>query len=265
MNDTKFTAPDPRWGEVDRDRKADAVLRTLQLHCGCNMTTGQWLDVGCGSGGIAATLASRVERVVGIDPEPWQRWDDFCGQHSNLDFHRGTYRDLDELVGAESCDVVVCNQVYEHVDDPSALLAAIHGVLKPNGVCYFAGPNLLWPIEPHVFWPFVHWLPRGFAIRLMKMLGSRRAEDLDAWLWPYRRLIHNFRATGFHYESAVRERVQAMHSNSAAVRLLSHMPHWLYSALLPVSPGFVFVLRKSRPSVDDFLHLRDGDTPGLEK
>ncbi|MDE2461791.1 MAG: class I SAM-dependent methyltransferase [Gammaproteobacteria bacterium] len=240
------TAPstDPRWGQEGRDRKAEAILRTLQLHCDRDMRRGTWLDIGCGSGGIAATLAGHVERVVGVDPEPWERWQSYRSQHPNLSFHVGSYRDLETLLGADSCSVVVCNQVYEHVDNPMALLASIHRVLKSDGVCYFAGPNLLWPIEPHVFWPFVHWLPRKFAQRLMRLFGSKRADELNAYSIHYWRLMGWFRNAGFSPSVIIAAR---LNSEFAARGWLVHLPEWfatLINAMAPLSPGFVFSLRK---------------------
>lgn len=239
-------AHDPRWGQEDRDRKAAAILATLQLHCGNDLGRGVWLDIGCGSGGIAAALSTHVERMIGMDPEPWERWRTYRTQRSNLEFQVGGYGVLSQAVAAGSCDVVICNQVYEHVDDPPALLAAIHGVLRRGGVCYFAGPNLLWPIEPHVFWPFVHWLPRAGAQRLMRMLGSNRAADLDAWSWTSWTLTRHFRAAGFDYRSAVGERLQAglAPSMPGLSRALAHLPRPLFAMLTPLVPGFVFVLRK---------------------
>ncbi|MGA9852146.1 MAG: class I SAM-dependent methyltransferase [Gammaproteobacteria bacterium] len=238
---------DPRWGQEGRDRKAEAILATLRLHCSQDLREGIWLDIGCGSGGIAATLAAHVERVVGVDPEPWERWQSYRSQHLNLAFHVGSYRDLETLLGADSCSVVICNQVYEHVDDPRVLLAAIHHVLKPDGVCYFAGPNLLWPIEPHVYWPFVHWLPRSFAHGWMRTFGSKRAHDLDAWSWSYWHLVQAFRNTGFQQSVAVRERVRAhaLQSGSLMARVLAGLPRVMFSVLAPCAPGFVFVLRKT--------------------
>lgn len=246
MSESTAAVSDPRWGQIGRDRKAEAILETLQSHSGCDLTDGVWLDIGCGSGGISATLSKHVKHVVGIDPEPWQRWDGFCAERPNLRFYAGTYRELDHLVGEHSCDVVVCNQVYEHVDDPEALLAAIHRVLRPDGLCYFAGPNLLWPVEPHVFWPFVHWLPRTFAQRFMRAFGSKQAQDLDAWSWPYWRLTRAFRNSGFVYSSAIRDRVLVDVGTSRRVitRLLNGLPKGAFSMLTPLSPAFVFVLRR---------------------
>lgn len=240
---------DPRWGQLLRDRKAEAILGTVEraAPAGREVRRATWLDIGCGSGGIAVTLAQHVDRVIGVDPESWQRWRHYRDDHANLRLLQGSYRELPGLLADETVDVVVCNQVYEHVDDPAALLRAIHQVLAPDGLCYFAGPNWLWPIEPHVFWPFVHWLPRGFAQGMMRILGSQSADDLDAWSWPYWRLARMFRDGGFEHASAIHERLIAgatRDDSTAIMRIAALVPRLVVSALTPVAPGFVFILSK---------------------
>jgi 2-polyprenyl-3-methyl-5-hydroxy-6-metoxy-1,4-benzoquinol methylase len=246
VSDATRNPNDPRWGQEERDAKAEAILKTLQIHTGQKLTDAVWLDIGCGSGGIAATLAAHVKQVIGVDPEDWERWCTFRHTYPNLVFHKGSYCDLDRLLGSESIDVVVCNQVYEHVDDPVALLRAIHAVLKPGGLCYFAGPNLLWPIEPHVSWPFVHWLPRGFAVRLMTICRARYARFLDAWSWSYWRLARAFDQFGFRHEVAMRERLQveSAQRRSMVLHVLAWLPTIVFFVFAPFSPGFIFVLQK---------------------
>lgn len=247
MDEQASSKGDPRWGKKGRDRKADAILATLKEHCRDDLKHCLWLDVGCGSGGVAATLAAHVDQVVGVDPEPWENWRTLSDERLNLVFHAGSYRDLSRLLATGSVDVIVCNQVYEHVDDPAALLHAMKQVMKPGSICYFAGPNLLWPIEPHVFWPFVHWLPRTFAQHLMRRLGSRQAGDLDARSWSYWRLTQLFHREGFQYVSAIHARVLAGAKATDAPRLLrlaARLPRGLFKALAPISPGFVFVLTR---------------------
>lgn len=250
MAEQARSTADPRWGQEGRDRKAEAILATLEMHCRRDLTHGLWLDVGCGSGGVAATLAAHVEKVIGVDPEPWERWQAFRSEHPNLVFHIGFYSDLERLLGVASVDVVVCNQVYEHVDDASALLKAIHRVLAPTGVCYFAGPNLLWPIEPHVFWPFVHWLPRQFAIKLMTLFHAKRVHYLDAWSMHYWALKKMFRHSGFVASNAIRDRIcaQTQYADRRIMRAAGRIPQAVISTLTPLTPGFVFVLTKSAAS-----------------
>lgn len=244
MTEPSSRAGDPRWGQEGREAKAEAIVRTLQSICGASLPRNLWMDIGCGSGGIAAALAAFADRVVGVDPESWERWTWYRERHPNVDFHAGGYRDLAAMIGRECCDVVVCNQVYEHVDNPRALLESIYHALKPGGVCYFAGPNLLWPIEPHVHWPCVHWLPRRFAQWTMHVLGSRRASELDAYSTHYWRLMRWFREVGYTVSPAVSARLACGLDLQGWQRPLPRLVARAIDALAPFSPGLVFVLRK---------------------
>lgn len=238
---------DPRWGDRDRDRKAQSIVDTLRGVCGDRIVDGKWLDVGCGSGGIAFTMAGLVERIDGVDMEAWERWTAFAKARTNLRFHVGACDGPDLPMPEESCDVIICNQVYEHVSDPEQLVLNIHGMLKPGGVCYFAGPNLLWPIEPHVFWPFVHWVPRRVALAIMRVLGSKRTADFDAYLATYWKLNSWFKKRGFQVRNAVPERMRAAQGSSLAaltLRFFGNLPRVVFALLAPIVPSFIFVLRK---------------------
>lgn len=239
---------DPRWGDLGRDRKAAAILRTMREVCGDDVVRGRWLDVGCGSGGIARALADHVDEIEGIDPERWGRWSSYQDDCANLRFSVGECDGAAMPLSRRAYDVVVCNQVYEHVRDPSQLIANIHDVLADNGACFFAGPNLLWPIEPHVYWPFVHWLPRNFALRLMEVMGSQRMSDLDAYAATSWRLQAWFKMHGFDARNAIPEHLGSRPFGAAmapASRVLGKLPRSLHDFLLPLSPAFVFVLRKA--------------------
>lgn len=246
MDEHNPQATEPRWGSEDRDRKAEAIWQTLTHFLGSAIKQGRWIDIGCGNGGIAAHIAPRVSHMLGLDPEPWTQWDAWMREHENLVFLQGGYELESSRIATASVDVVICNQVYEHVPDPLALIKFIHRILKPGGHCYFAGPNVLFPVEPHVYWPFVHWLPRAKATKLMQALGSRKAEDLDAysvtfwkltkWLSPYFKITN---AVPFF----LREVIPAQHS-SRLWRALTWLPSRLFDVLTPFSPSFVFVLEK---------------------
>jgi SAM-dependent methyltransferase len=205
----------------------------------------QWVDIGCGNGGISAALADRAGKIVGIDPESWPEWAQMAADRPNLEFREARFDMANEVLPARTFDVAVCNQVYEHVRDPKQLLQNIYRVLRPGGVCYFAGPNLLWPVEPHVFWPFVHWLPRRLAQRMMRACGSRRSAELDAYSATYWTLRRWFRDSGFDTRPALRARIAAeleLRNFPALAAAMRHAPRWLIGLLTPISPGFVFVL-----------------------
>lgn len=237
---------EPRWGNCDRDRKAQAILATIRRACGPHIIHGRWLDVGCGSGGIAATIAATVDAIDGIDAEPWAQWSQLMAERPNLRLVAGACDLPAPPRPAHTYDVIICNQVYEHVQDPKQLLRNLSTMLVPAGVCYFAGPNLLWPIEPHVFWPFVHWLPRPMAQGLMSALGSTRAGDLDAYSASYWQLRRWFRDAGFVWRNAIPERLLETSGDSGLARWarrLGRLPRPAHALVLPVVPGFVFLLR----------------------
>lgn len=242
------SVPDtPRWGNEGRNRKAMAIDATVALACGEHLRAERWLDVGCGSGEIAFHLASRVAAMTGVDPEPWPDWPRLEVQAGNLRLRQGGFDGEQPPVAEGTMDVIVCNQVYEHVGTPANLIANIGKVLATGGHCYFAGPNLLWPVEPHVFWPLVHWLPRRLAQGIMKALGSRQSASLDAYsthCWQLRRW---FRAAGLEVRWILRERLVAecsLRGWKGLAKVAAVVPQPLYRLIEPVAPGFAYLLRK---------------------
>lgn len=197
----------------------------------------------------AAGLAAHVERIISVDPEPWPNWPSLADAAPSLAFNVARF-DLDAAsFPASSIDVAICNQVYEYVADPRRLIENIMVVVKPGGVCYFARPNLLWPIEPHVLWPFVHWLPRRSAHALMKCLGSTRYAQLDAYSTTHWTLQRWFEEAGSKVVNLLRARVLAAldgHQCDNARMIASAIPDVVYRGLTPLSPGLVYLLVKPR-------------------
>ena len=163
------------------------------------------------------------------------------GSHPNLRFVHATAEESG--LPDQSVDVVICNQVYEHVDDPQRLISEIRRMLRPGGSCYFAGPNLLFPIEPHVFWPFVHWLPREFARGLMKAFGAKNLVEANSKdYWTLKRWLGGFEITNA--VPYILTKPALYGHTGLAWRLLARVPRRVFGALTFLSPGFVFVLRK---------------------
>ncbi|MCK5877903.1 MAG: class I SAM-dependent methyltransferase [Candidatus Marithrix sp.] len=232
---------DPRWGTKDRDVKAQAILQTISHFLTTPLTQTTWLDIGCGSGGIAMNIAPQVKSIVGIDPEPWPRWTEFQAAHTNLYFVNESVENLS--CNNNSVDVIICNQVYEHVPNPQHLINEIYRILKPGGYCYFAGPNLLFPIEPHVFWPFVHWLPRKFAVKLMRSCGSKGI--LDAYstnYWTLKKWFSNFEI--YNVIPHVIKNPGKYAKTAWWWYIMSYIPSYVLHALTWIAPGFIFILRK---------------------
>ncbi|MDJ0953676.1 MAG: class I SAM-dependent methyltransferase [Acidimicrobiia bacterium] len=144
-----------------RDSKAAKIAAVLAVS-GRPLTPGDdVLDLGCGSGEIAAQLA-QLSRVVCADRA------DQRVSGSDLPF-----REVSDLLpfGDESFDVVISNHVIEHTADPVLHLSETRRVLRPNGVLYLATPNRVWPWEPHARLPVLHYLPWRLFFRLGRALG----------------------------------------------------------------------------------------------
>jgi 2-polyprenyl-3-methyl-5-hydroxy-6-metoxy-1,4-benzoquinol methylase len=240
---------DPARGHAsnaNREAKARAILSTVKAFSPVPLETSVWLDVGCGSGGIAAAIAPSVAHITGLDPSPWDDWQQHLSLHSNLAFNIGALEI--HSPPAYQYDVIVCNQVYEHTDNPGQLIDAIYLHLRSGGICYFAGPNLLFPIEPHVFLPFVHWLPRRLAVNMMRFFGSKGVLDANSThYWQLRRWFRKFDvhdAIPFILRKNSLYRKNSWFGTGLIWRVLAALPEFAIHALTPLSPGFVFILRK---------------------
>lgn len=234
---------DPGWGDRHRETKAFAILATCRRVIGGDFSETRWLDIGCGCGEIAASIAPHVGHITGIDPSPWQRWPALKARHPNLDFIQGDYQ---AAVKIPAPDVVVCNQVYEHVEEPLKMIRLIHRILKPGGHVYFAGPNLLFPIEPHVFWPFVHWLPSRPALFLMRMFRARYVMSTHSvTIWQLRRWFQGFEVTNA--LPLVLRHPEDYGRKGLIWQRLAALPPEVVDGLTAFAPGFIFILRKTEP------------------
>lgn len=234
-------AADPHWGAADRDQKARNILQCLNLMTDLDLETLSCVDIGCGSGGISFYLASSFKSVTGVDPEPWQRWQEFAGEQPNLDFRAESVENLS--FADDSIDIVICNQVYEHVPSPVTLIAQILRILRPGGVCYFAGPNLLYPIEPHVHLPFIHWIPRRLALAILRTFAPDKVLDAHSTTyWRLRGWLSDFAIVDA-VPQLVKYRASASQPGNIW-RVFRFVPLRILKLLGFLSPGFVFLLTK---------------------
>ena len=93
------------------------------------------LEIGCGTGPVAAVLASwrGIAEVVGVDPSPVmiEKARETRGHIENLSFREGDGRSLP--FGDAEFDVVVIHTVLCHVPEPERVLAQAFRVLRPAG------------------------------------------------------------------------------------------------------------------------------------
>jgi 2-polyprenyl-3-methyl-5-hydroxy-6-metoxy-1,4-benzoquinol methylase len=99
------------------------------------------LDVGCGEGLLAEKLARRGNRVVGIDALAKPRCAAAMSHYVRADLDQGLGAALPAL-GGRRFDLVLLQDVLEHLRAPGRLLRQCAALLKPNGRVVVSLPNV---------------------------------------------------------------------------------------------------------------------------
>jgi 2-polyprenyl-3-methyl-5-hydroxy-6-metoxy-1,4-benzoquinol methylase len=145
------------------------------------------LDVGSGYGPTAAILAGSCRSVVGIEPtlELHRAAERLAEGVANLTFrHCG----VETLADVKKYDLIVLDNVFEHLADQADALRRIDRALRPEGVVYLLMPNRLWPVEAHYGLPFLAWLPLRWA-NLYLQFSGRGDDYTDASYAPTLRTL----------------------------------------------------------------------------
>src|SRR3989344_966814 len=70
-------------------------------------------------------------------------------------------------------DIIISNQVIEHVNKANIHLSEIYRCLKEGGFCYLSTPNKYALFEAHYKLPFLSWLPKNLANIYMQLIKKR--------------------------------------------------------------------------------------------
>jgi 2-polyprenyl-3-methyl-5-hydroxy-6-metoxy-1,4-benzoquinol methylase len=97
------------------------------------------LDVGCSSGYLARPLVAKGCTVVGIerDPAAAEEARSVCEE-----VLVGDVETMEFPYEPGSFDVVLCGDLVEHLREPEAFLARVHGLLRPDGRLILTTPNV---------------------------------------------------------------------------------------------------------------------------
>lgn len=107
------------------------------------LSTGRILDVGCGGGILAESLARKGGEVTGIDVAARVLATARLHLHEsglNVDYQEKLVEDLAQE-SPEAFDVVTCMEMLEHVPDPESIIRSIAKLLKPGGQGFFSTLN----------------------------------------------------------------------------------------------------------------------------
>jgi SAM-dependent methyltransferase len=154
----------------------DFALRYARQHSGARI-----LDFGCGAGRLVQAGLDAGLRMGGADVYYGGSRTRAEAEQSGLlgtvirEIHDGRIGYADAAF-----DLVVNNQVMEHVEDLDAVLAEIHRVLKPGGTLLSIFPSRDVFREAHIGIPFAHRLPRGSRLRFL-YTWALRSLGLGTW------------------------------------------------------------------------------------
>ena len=130
------------------------------------------LDLGCGYGiSIFCLMLLGYKNVVGVDICPLNvpteaakllgfpsvKFEQYDGKNTSLE--------------TESFDVVISEQVLEHVFEIEAFYNEIHRLIKPNGSAILSFPHRYKLFDSHGQTWFLHMFPRNIYLGLAKMVG----------------------------------------------------------------------------------------------
>lgn len=184
------------------------------------------LDLGCGRGEYLCGLLTLTPNAFGIDTAA-RKLEDCWKEHPELRDRALQVSGEDMPFPSDQFDVVIVNEVLEHVPDQDRALREISRVLKPGGKFLLFCPNRVYPFETHGLiirgtlrrWvPFLHYLPPS----LCKPLGI---EAVARNYWP-KQVMNLLQAHGF--------RVQQLGFVPQTLENISHSQPRFVGALRPV-------------------------------
>lgn len=154
-----------KWAEhyVSEYPRGRFILRTIRRYApDLPLESARVLDVGCGDAGVLIAFAEAGARCAGVEPDPrsLERGQVRAEEHGvRIDLRHG----FAEALPFEDAafDLVVLDNVLEHVGDRAATLAEIRRVLRPGGVLYLVTPK---PFAAYSLWSDPHYAMAGLVL-----------------------------------------------------------------------------------------------------
>lgn len=142
------------------------------------------LEIGCGEGGNLLPFSEMGCSVVGVDMAVCRIKDAkvfFEAAHAKGTFIAQDIFQVKEL--ERSFDIIICHDVFEHIDNKEQFLSKLSKYLKPQGIVFMSFPAWQMPFGGHQQicrsailsrLPFIHLLPVAIYRALLKAFGENR-------------------------------------------------------------------------------------------
>ena len=143
----KFSALASKWWDPESEFKPLHAINPLRLgwiqQISGSLGGKQVVDVGCGGGILAESMAVAGAQVTGIDLA--EKSLTVARLHSLESGVKVDYQAISAEAFAEQhtgqFDVVTCMEMLEHVPDPAAIVQACSDMVKPGGWVFFSTLN----------------------------------------------------------------------------------------------------------------------------
>ena len=143
----KFSAMAEQWWDLEGDFKPLHMLNPTRLSYieeGVDGLFGKSIvDIGCGGGILAESMAKQGAQVIGIDMAHASL--QIATLHAletqtNVQYQKITAEEF-AAQNKDQFDVVTCMEMLEHVPDPASIVQACCDLVKPGGSVYFSTIN----------------------------------------------------------------------------------------------------------------------------
>ena len=142
----KFSDLAHRWWDPESEFKPLHQLNPLRLEwidSTARINGKKVIDIGCGGGILAESMAARGAQVTGVDLS--EKALGVARLHLFESGHSVDYRHISaEDIAKEApgtFDVVTCMEMLEHVPDPASTIRACATLVKPDGQVFFSTLN----------------------------------------------------------------------------------------------------------------------------
>jgi len=219
-----------------RKAKANKILKII--HKFGVKKDSKLLEIGTGSGIITNELSKyfKINSVDVIDERVIKSGFKFKKiEDTNLPFKDNSF------------DLIISNQVIEHVNDYNNHLKEIYRCLKSDGLCYLATPNKWAIFEAHYMLPLLSWLPKSLADTYLIIFKKRK---YDVYPLGYSKLIKCCKLNKFkikHLSLDVLRNPKKFgleNKYSAYSKIIRLLPRYSDNILKRILPSWIFILKK---------------------